>query len=251
VSATRRCGKRHPRGDHRCDVPLWNEGLTREGYGRWNAIQLRTKWGRDHLLRFALLDDSGRWVASAKRYLWPMRLDGVDGIMCGFGAVFTRPEERGRGYAGLIIDQVIERARGEGATVAACSRKSASPFTSVAGSSPCRSTKWMWWSNIRLERRRCSFLAGAVRASPALQPYVRPPHPLRRAAGDEPATLVKGLADFREQAGHCRALAAGAFRFTWSMMSPAYPRPRSSGLVNTAPKPHMMPSTPSRRIGHR
>ena len=98
--------------------PIWNEGLTRDGYARWNAAQMRTSWGKDHLQRFALLDDHGRWVASAKRYLWPMRLDGVDGTMCGFGAVFTRPEERGRGYAGVIIEQLIERARAEGAAVA-------------------------------------------------------------------------------------------------------------------------------------
>lgn len=98
--------------------PIWNEGLTREGYARWNALQMRTVWGRDHLRRFALLDDRGRWVASAKRYLWPMRLDGADGIMCGFGAVFTRPEERGRGYAAVIMNMLMERSRGEGATVA-------------------------------------------------------------------------------------------------------------------------------------
>jgi GNAT superfamily N-acetyltransferase len=98
--------------------PLWNEGLTRDGYARWNAAQLRTAWGKDHLCRFALLDDGGRWVATAKRYLWPMRLDGQDGIMCGFGAVFTRTEERGRGYAKAIIERLIERARDEGAVIA-------------------------------------------------------------------------------------------------------------------------------------
>jgi len=72
--------------------PVWNEGLTRDAYARWNAAQLRTTWGAEHLRRFALLDDRGRWVASAKRYLWPIRLDGVDCLMCGLGAVFTRPE---------------------------------------------------------------------------------------------------------------------------------------------------------------
>ena len=97
---------------------IWNEGLTREAYGRWNAAQLKTPWGRDHLRRFALLDDSGRWVAAAKRYLWPMRLDGVDGVMCGLGAVFTRREERGHGHGSAIVNQVVEQARGEGATVA-------------------------------------------------------------------------------------------------------------------------------------
>jgi GNAT superfamily N-acetyltransferase len=98
--------------------PIWNEGLTRESYARWNAAQLRTPWGAEHLRRFALVDDRGRWVASAKRYLWPIRLHGVDGTMCGFGAVFTRPEERGRGYAAAIIERLIEQSRDEGAVVA-------------------------------------------------------------------------------------------------------------------------------------
>jgi GNAT superfamily N-acetyltransferase len=98
--------------------PVWNEGLTREAYDRWNAAQLRTPWGAEHLRRFALVDDRGRWVATAKRYLWPMRLDGVEGTMCGFGAVFTRPEERGRGYAATMIERLIEQSRAEGAAVA-------------------------------------------------------------------------------------------------------------------------------------
>jgi GNAT superfamily N-acetyltransferase len=98
--------------------PLWNEGLTRSAYSQWNAAQMRTEWGRENLHRFALLDDRGRWVATAKRYRLPMRFNGIDGWMCGFGAVFTRPEERGRGYAGVIIEQLIERARHENAAVA-------------------------------------------------------------------------------------------------------------------------------------
>ena len=98
--------------------PVWHEGLTRDGYARWNAAQLRTTWGADHLRRFALVDDRGRWVASAKRYLWPIRLDGVDTVMCGVGAVFTRPEERGHGYAAMIIERLIELSRREGAAVA-------------------------------------------------------------------------------------------------------------------------------------
>ena len=97
---------------------IWSEGLTRDNYARWNAAQMRTAWGKDHLRRFALVDERGRWVASAKRYLLPMRLDGVDGIMCGLGAVFTRPEDRGRGHAGEIISQMIDLSRGEGAAVA-------------------------------------------------------------------------------------------------------------------------------------
>jgi GNAT superfamily N-acetyltransferase len=99
--------------------PVWNEGLTRAAYGRWNAAQMRTPWGRDHLHRFALVDEAGRLLASAKRYLYDMRLDGRDGSMCGLGAVFTPPERRGHGYAGEVIRQILERERAAGATLAA------------------------------------------------------------------------------------------------------------------------------------
>ena len=98
--------------------PTWHDGLTRDAYGRWNAAQMRTTWGKDHLQRFALLDDSGRWVASAKRYLWPIRLNGVAGTMSGFGAVFTRPDVRGCGHATALIEQLIDLARREGHLVA-------------------------------------------------------------------------------------------------------------------------------------
>jgi GNAT superfamily N-acetyltransferase len=97
---------------------VWHEGLTRDAYARWNTAQVRTTWGADHLRRFALLNDHGRWVASAKRYLLPIRLDGVDAVMCGVGAVFTHPEERGYGYASMVVERVIEQSRREGAAIA-------------------------------------------------------------------------------------------------------------------------------------
>src|SRR6188768_2688623 len=65
--------------------PIWNEGLTREAYGQWNTAQTKTAWGRDHLHRFALLDDSGNLLATAKRYRHDVRLDRRDGWMAGFG----------------------------------------------------------------------------------------------------------------------------------------------------------------------
>ena len=98
--------------------PLWSEGLTRDAYARWNAAQMRTPWGKQHLQRFALIDDSGRWVASAKRYRLSVRLDGVDGTMFGIGAVFTREDERGRGYGSAIVEQLVAQARNENALVA-------------------------------------------------------------------------------------------------------------------------------------
>jgi GNAT superfamily N-acetyltransferase len=98
--------------------PIWNEGLTRDNYARWNAAQLRTRWGQKHLCRCALLDDRGHWVATAKRYLWPIHLDGHDGVMCGLGAVFTRPDVRGQGYAGEIINRLVEASREQRAIAA-------------------------------------------------------------------------------------------------------------------------------------
>lgn len=98
--------------------PLWNEGLTRAAYGRWNAAQMRTPWGLEHLHRFALVDDEGRLLASAKRYRYDMRLDSKDGWMCGLGAVFTPPDQRGRGYAGELIRQLLDQERAAGAMMA-------------------------------------------------------------------------------------------------------------------------------------
>jgi GNAT superfamily N-acetyltransferase len=99
--------------------PIWNEGLTRDAYGKWNAAQLRTPWGRTHLHRFALVDDEGRLLASAKRYRLDARLDGRAVRVAGLGAVFTPVEQRGRGYASQLVERLLERERGEGAAMAA------------------------------------------------------------------------------------------------------------------------------------
>jgi GNAT superfamily N-acetyltransferase len=99
--------------------PLWNEGLTRDAYGKWNAAQLRTVWGRDHLHRFALVDGDGRLLASAKRYRLDLRVDGHERRVAGIGAVFTPPELRGRGYASQLIALLLQQEQREGAALAA------------------------------------------------------------------------------------------------------------------------------------
>jgi GNAT superfamily N-acetyltransferase len=106
--------------DHILDLtfPIWNEGLTRAAYGQWNLAQTKTAWGRDHLHRFALLDDSGNLLATAKRYRHDVRLDGRDGWMAGFGAVFTRESARGRGHATRLLEMLIDRERKDGALLA-------------------------------------------------------------------------------------------------------------------------------------
>jgi hypothetical protein len=106
--------------DHILDLtyPIWNEGLTRAAYGQWNIAQTKTAWGSAHLCRFALLDDAGNLLASAKRYRHDVRLDGRNGWMAGFGAVFTPEPLRGRGHATTLLELLIERERADGALLA-------------------------------------------------------------------------------------------------------------------------------------
>lgn len=102
--------------DHTC--PMWSEGLTRAAYGQWNRAQLKTPWGSRHLQRFALLDEQGNLLASAKRYRHDVRLDGREGWMAGIGAVFTPEAQRGRGHATRLVEMLIERERAAGALLA-------------------------------------------------------------------------------------------------------------------------------------
>ena len=98
--------------------PIWNEGLSREAYGRWNDAQLRTEWGRTHLQRIALVNDEGDLLATAKRYRLDVRVDAHAGWMCGIGAVFTPDDRRGRGHASRLIEMMLADARAEGALFA-------------------------------------------------------------------------------------------------------------------------------------
>lgn len=99
--------------------PIWHEGLTRAAYGRWNAAQMRTAWGRTHLHRLALIDENERWVASVKRYRFDARLDGEPIGMVGVGAVFTPPDLRGQSYAARIVEEMLAEEAARGAAVAA------------------------------------------------------------------------------------------------------------------------------------
>src|SRR5262245_45524844 len=97
---------------------IWNEGLSRSAYGQWNRAQLRTPWARNRLQRFAALDDRERVLATAKQYRFDVRIGGREGWMCGIGAVFTPPEQRGQGHASTLIEQLVLRAQREGALLA-------------------------------------------------------------------------------------------------------------------------------------
>lgn len=108
--------------------PVWNEGLTRVAYGQWNTAQLRTAWGRDHLHRFALVDENDHLLASAKRYRFTVRLDDRDVQMAGIGAVFTPPGRRGHGYASEVVRQLLEQEQREGVAFAALFSEIGAPF---------------------------------------------------------------------------------------------------------------------------
>jgi GNAT superfamily N-acetyltransferase len=98
---------------------IWNEGLTRAAYSRWNAAQLRTRWGQAHLQRFALVDEQGMLLSTAKRYRFDARLDGRAIRLCGLGAVFTPVDLRGHGYATVLLEQLLDRERRDGVELAA------------------------------------------------------------------------------------------------------------------------------------
>jgi GNAT superfamily N-acetyltransferase len=91
--------------------PVWGEGLDRGAFGRWNRAQMDTPWGRGHLGRVALVDETGL-LASAKRYELTFRLRGKLLPVLGIGAVFTPADRRGRGYARQLIDGMIAATRG-------------------------------------------------------------------------------------------------------------------------------------------
>lgn len=87
---------------------IWNDGLTRDAYGRLWAAQLATSWGRTHLRRLALVEDD-KVLASAKLYRFAAMLDGRPIQIAGIGAVFTSPASRRRGAARELIERLLEQ----------------------------------------------------------------------------------------------------------------------------------------------
>jgi len=111
---------------------IWGDGLTRAAYGRFNAAQLRTPWGRTHLRRLALVD-GGRLLSSAKRYDLAGRLDGRRVRILGIGAVFTPRAERGRGHAPALIRRMIQEAADEGVELALLFSEIGAPYYEQLG----------------------------------------------------------------------------------------------------------------------
>jgi GNAT superfamily N-acetyltransferase len=101
--------------DH--SYPVWHDGLSRDGYGRYYAAQVATPWGGGHLQRLALVE-KGEVLASAKLYAFDAILDGIPLRIAGIGALFTAPAHRGRGHARALVERLLERAAGDGVDLA-------------------------------------------------------------------------------------------------------------------------------------
>lgn len=97
--------------------PIWNEGLSREAYSRWNQGQMSTPWGRAHLRRVALVEGE-RILCSAKDYRFRAHVGGQLVSVLGIGAVFTPDEVRGRGHARALIEALVAEAHAQGCDMA-------------------------------------------------------------------------------------------------------------------------------------
>lgn len=115
---------------------IWADGMTRRAYGQFNAAQLLTPWGRERLRRFALIDEDGQVLTSAKRYGLRVRLDDQELEAVGIGAVYTPRAKRGRGYAPLIVNRLIEDASANGADIAVLFSEIGTPYYERLGFIP-------------------------------------------------------------------------------------------------------------------
>ncbi len=113
---------------------LWADGLSPRAYAQYNVGQLRTPWGRRRLRRYALVDDQGDLLTSAKRYDLSVQIDGRLVEAVGIGAVFTPEAQRANGYAALIIERLLEPREGMAPSSRCCSQKSARAITGGSGS---------------------------------------------------------------------------------------------------------------------
>ena len=97
--------------------PISRDGLDRHAYGRFDAAQMKTPWGRRFQRRFALVE-GGDLLASAARYDLAGRFEGRAVRICGIGSVFTDPSRRGLGHARVLLETLLDEAAGKGAEVA-------------------------------------------------------------------------------------------------------------------------------------
>jgi GNAT superfamily N-acetyltransferase len=98
-------------------APLWSGRRTFDEYVAQTLEMARSRYGRRHYRTIGLYD--GRhMVASFKRYERTLH-DGSRRLAAiGFGAVFTPPPYRRRGYASVMLAMALDRARKDGLDLA-------------------------------------------------------------------------------------------------------------------------------------
>jgi hypothetical protein len=93
------------------------EGLTPQAYAKFDAVQMKTAWGRRHQRRFALMDGADV-LASATQYDLAAVVDQRPVRVCGIGSLFSEPAHADRGHARELVDRLLDEAARDGAAMA-------------------------------------------------------------------------------------------------------------------------------------
>ena len=98
-------------------APLWAGRRTFDEYVAQTLEVAASGYGRRNYRTIGLYDGA-KLVASFKRYERTLRAGSRRMRAVGFGAVFTPPEFRNRGYASVMLATALDRARSDGCDVA-------------------------------------------------------------------------------------------------------------------------------------
>jgi hypothetical protein len=94
-----------------------NRGLSRKAYGRFDAAQMKTAWGRSHQRRFALTNGDAV-LQSATQYQLTGALDQRSVRICGIGSVFAHVTHGCGSDAGVLVERLLHDAAQGGADIA-------------------------------------------------------------------------------------------------------------------------------------
>lgn len=122
-------------------APLWGGRRTFEQYVAQTLEIARSRYGRRHYRTIGLYDGRS-CVASFKRYERYLHHGATRLPAIGFGAVFTPPEYRGRGYASLMLAAALDEARADGYEVAYLFSDIRPQFYSAVGFRALRARKF-------------------------------------------------------------------------------------------------------------
>lgn len=92
----------------RQNFSVWSPGLDRSRYRHYQWWQMNHNWGRRHLEYFGYFSDSGKLVASCKRYKFQYQAKTKTYNIAGIGAVFVPAEARGNSYGLKMLDDIAD-----------------------------------------------------------------------------------------------------------------------------------------------